>query len=155
MTERRTLLASVALAGSALLWGCSGENLFTTAALVNAAGEYEAVAILVEDGMGDVVDLTARGATFSLDLDETDRTFRSVFRYLDLDATVTGGYELEGRRIIFGDDPFQDDDRITERAMDFLDEGDRLVLRDLETALDLDRDGFLETAELRVILTRR
>lgn len=154
MTVPRTLLAPVLLAGSILVTGCSGENLFAAGPLVNEAGEFQAVAILVETLGGGVVDLTARGATFSLDLEETDRTFHSVFRYLEIDADVTGSYDLEAGRIVFSDDPFQEDQRITERALDFLDEGDRLVLRDLETALDLDADGFLETAQLRVILTR-
>lgn len=156
MTARRPTLTLALIGAAVALGACEGENHFANATgpLINDGDAFEAVAIIHESPDGEVIDLTAEGAAFELTLDEAEHAFRSSFDYLDTHVDIDGGFSVAEREIVFSDDPFLEDDLVTERALDFEEDGDRIFLRDLDAGIDLDGDGIRETAEFRVVLVR-
>ena len=147
-------LGTLAALGVLGLSGCEGANLFrdsgstVTGPGVDASIVYDAVRITFEDETGETLELFDDGATFELSLDEEEGTFESTFRYGATDADVAGSYDIDGTVLTFSDDPFLDDQRVTELELAYEAVGDVLLLESPELVLDLDNDGFEEVGSL-------
>lgn len=153
MVRLRHAAAPILLAG-AVLAACGGENLFTSAVRGTQA-VYLAESILVTSPDTGVVDLIAGGSRFELKLDEFDTTFEANFDHSSIHADVQGEFVRTDTTFVFSDDPFVDDQTITQRVFD-LDEGvDTLILNDPDASFDLNDDGFAEPVQFHVVLTRQ
>lgn len=147
------LTAGIAVAAAA----CEGENLFRSGEAVTdptTVPVYDAVAIEFDDGVGTPIDLTRRGATFDIELDEARLLFESNLRFGST-LTTTGTYEIDGNVLTLSDDPFLDDTTISTRKLTMRRVGNTLILEAGSVALDVDGDGFNEVGELTLFLERR
>lgn len=136
------------------LAACDGTNLFDVPVTGDVDDDFEATAIVIEGADGSV-DLVEEGASLAVGLNEDDGTFVSLFddglgNVVDLDGT----FDRIGDEIIFSDDPFTVDAAIEPRGFLVDQDGDILELTDPDAFYDLDGDGDLDPAEIRITLVR-
>lgn len=154
MRIHNILALTIAALGVLGLSGCDGENHFrdsgpaVTGPGVDTGIIYDAVRLTFEDGDGEILDLIDDGAIFELSLDEEEGTFESTFRYRATDVDITGTYDIDGAALTLSDDPFLDDQRVTELELGYEEVGDVLLLESPELVLDLDNDGLDEVGTL-------
>ena len=133
-----------------LVAGCESDYSGPVAA--HTPPQYEAVVLTFENERGERIDLIEEGASFELTLDEEASTFESDFAFGSTVISRSGSVVIEGDRMIFGDDPFEDDDLELEREFVFEEVGDLIILEDPTSAFDVDGDGFSEVASMEVQL---